>query len=385
MYLSKIELTNYRNYSKLKVKLDPNINIFIGNNAQGKTNILESIYVLALTKSHRYGVENNLIRKEMLACRIKGTIKEEKKIKDLQFVLTNKSEKKVVVNDKEVKKISDYIFNMKVIMFCPDDLEMIKGSPAFRRNFMNIEISQLFQFYAQYLNEYNKILKNRNEYLKLLNMNQYTDLRYLEILNDKLVEKAVFVYACRKRYMDFIGAIIGDIYEKISGLSGLTVRYENNIDLVSYDEEEIRTKFMEKLTKNQKREMLQGTTLYGPHRDDFTFFLVDDDLKVYGSEGQKRLAIIAFKLAEVQVFYQILNTTPILLLDDIFSELDVKKRNRLIACLPSDIQIIITTTDLKNINRKLVEKAKVFVVDQGKITEKVGDNNGNGRKGRRNI
>ena len=157
MYLSKIELTNYRNYSKLKVKLDPNINIFIGNNAQGKTNILESIYVLALTKSHRYGVENNLIRKEMLACRIKGTIKEEKKIKDLQFVLTNKSEKKVMVNDKEVKKISDYIFNMKVIMFCPDDLEMIKGSPAFRRNFMNIEISQLFQIYAQYLNEYNKI------------------------------------------------------------------------------------------------------------------------------------------------------------------------------------------------------------------------------------
>ena len=196
MYLSKIELANYRNYSKLKVKLDPNINIFIGNNAQGKTNILESIYVLALTKSHRYGVENNLIRKEMLACRIKGTIKEEKKIKDLQFILTNKSEKKVMVNDKEVKKISDYIFNMKVIMFCPDDLEMIKGSPAFRRNFMNIEISQLFQFYAQYLNEYNKILKNRNEYLKLLNMNQYTDLRYLEILNDKLVEKAVFVYAC---------------------------------------------------------------------------------------------------------------------------------------------------------------------------------------------
>ena len=185
--------------------------------------------------------------------------------------------------------------------------------------------------------------------------------------------------------MDLISAIVGDIYERISGLSGLTVRYENNIDLVSYDEEEIRTKFMEKLIKNQKREMLQGTTLYGPHRDDFTFFLVDDDLKVYGSEGQKRLAIIAFKLAEVQVFYQILNTTPILLLDDIFSELDVKKRNRLIACLPSDIQIIITTTDLKNINRKLVEKAKVFVVDQGKITEKVGDNNGNGRKGRRNI
>ena len=187
MYLSKIELTNYRNYSKLKIKLDPNINIFIGNNAQGKTNILESIYVLALTKSHRYGVENNLIRKDMLACRIKGTVKDGKKVKDLQFVLTNKSEKTVMVNDKEVKKISDYIFNMKVIMFCPDDLEMIKGTPAFRRNFMNIEISQLIQFYVQYLNEYNKILKNRNEYLKLLNVNQYTDLRYLDILNDKLI------------------------------------------------------------------------------------------------------------------------------------------------------------------------------------------------------
>lgn len=385
MYLSKIELTNYRNYSKLKIKLDPNINIFIGNNAQGKTNILESIYVLALTKSHRYGVENNLIRKDMIACRIKGTVKDGKKVKDLQFVLTNKSEKTVMVNDKEVKKISDYIFNMKVIMFCPDDLEMIKGTPAFRRNFMNIEISQLIQFYVQYLNEYNKILKNRNEYLKLLNVNQYTDLRYLDILNDKLIEKAVFIYTCRKQYMDSINAIIGDIYEKISGLKGLSVQYENNIDLMSYSEEEIRDKFLEKLKKNHKRELLQGTTLYGPHRDDFTFLLLEDDLKVYGSEGQKRLAIIAFKLAEVQVFYQITNTMPILLLDDIFSELDVKKRNRLIACLPTEIQIVITTTDLKNINRKLVKNAKIFVVDQGKITEKVGDKNGNGRKGRRNI
>ncbi len=384
MYLSKIELVNYRNYSKLKTKLDPNINIFIGNNAQGKTNILESIYVLALTKSHRYGVENNLIKKEMLACTIKGTLKDGKKIKDLQFNLT-KSEKKVMINQKEIKKISDYIFNMKVIMFCPDDLEIIKGSPAIRRNYMNIEISQLFQPYVQYLNEYNKILKNRNEYLKLLNTNQYTDLRYLDILNDKLVERAVSIYRYRKQYMDSIIDKIGSIYEQISGLSGLTIHYENNIEVVHYDEEEIRMKFLDKLKKNLKREMIQGTTLYGPHRDDFSFFLSDEDLKIYGSEGQKRLVIIAYKLAEVQVFYQITNTMPILLLDDIFSELDVKKRNRLIACLPEDLQIIITTTDLKNISKKLVDKSKVFVVDQGKIVEKVGDKNGNGRKSRNNV
>lgn len=370
MYLSKIELKNFRNYKSIKVKLSSHMNIFIGNNAQGKTNILESVYVLALTKSHRYGVENNLIHKDYDTCFIKGSIRDNNKLKDLEIKL-DKQKKKFFINKKEIRKVSDYISNMKIIMFCPDDLDIIKGSPQIRRNLMNIQISQLFYSYVQYLNEYNKILKSRNEYLKLMAVNHYTDYRYLEILDQKLCDRAVKIYQYREKYLSFINEKIGEIFEKITSISGLNVVYENNIDLNDFSDDEIRKQFSKKLSSNMKREIMQGTTLYGPHRDDFSFYLGQNNMRLYGSQGQQRMAIVAFKLAEIELFKEMLGTSPILLLDDIFSELDISTRKKLIQFIPEDIQVIITTTDLKNIQKKIVSKAKVFDVEAGNITEKV--------------
>lgn len=375
MFLSKIEVNHFRNYKKEKIKLDKHINIFIGNNAQGKTNILESIYVLALTKSHRYGIDNNLIQHNYDSCKIKGTIKDNNNIKDLEIIL-NKNKKIVSINNKEIKKISDYVTNMKIIMFCPDDLDVIKGSPQIRRNLLNIQLSQLFETYIQYLNEYNKILKNRNEYLKMLSINNYTDYRYLEILNDKLCERAKKIYLFRKIYLDKINDRIGKIFENITGIEGLSIKYVNNIDY-SLEKEDLISEYLKnKLSKNLKREISQGTTLYGPHRDDFEFYINNEDIKVYGSQGQQRMAIIAFKLAEIEIFKEILNTNPILLLDDIFSELDISKRQKLLSYIPENIQTIITTTDLKNIKKSIIEKAKIFNVLNGTIVEKVGRQNG---------
>ncbi len=371
MYLSKIELSNFRNYKKLKLKLSNHINIFIGNNAQGKTNILESIYVLALTKSHRYGIENNLIQQGFSNGYIKGVIRDNKKVKELE-VAFDKTKKKVVINTKEIKKISDYISNMKVIMFCPDDLDIVKGSPQVRRSLLNIQLSQIFDYYVKYLNEYNKILKNRNEYLKTMNTNNYMDKGYLTILNEKLIERAIKIYQYRNQYLSAINDKIGDIFEKISSIKGLVVKYNNNIDLNDYNDDTIIKILSNKLSNNIKREMIQGTTLYGPHRDDFSFYINEDDIRLYGSQGQQRMAIIAFKLAEIEIFKDITGTSPILLLDDIFSELDLKKRQKLIKYLPDDIQTIITTTDLKNIQKKVVENSKIFIVDKGTIKEKVG-------------
>lgn len=371
MYLSKLKLKNFRNYKDLKLKLSSGINIFIGDNAQGKTNILESIYVLALTKSPRFGTDNSLIKEDCREGNIFGVLKDYKKIKEL-CVSLSKNNKKVSVNGKVISRISNYIFNMKVIMFGPNDFDIIKGSPQDRRNFMNIQISQLYASYVHYLNEYNKILKNRNEYLKMMNLNQYTDPRYLEILDDKLIDRAINIYKFRHEYFSFISSKIGLIFNNIFGDEGLTIRLENNLDLVDYSEEEIRKKFSYKLKFNRKREINQGTTLYGPHRDDFCFFLGENNMKVFASQGQQRLAIICFKLVEIELFNYILNTTPILLLDDIFSELDVKKRNLLIHYLPTNVQVIITTTDLKSINKKLVEKGRVFLIKNGNVEEKVG-------------
>ena len=370
MYLSKIEVNNFRNYKLEKVKLCNNTNIFIGDNAQGKTNILESIYILALTKSHRYGFENNIIKNGYNSCKIKGLLRDNDILKELSLeVLEDK--KKVFINKKEIKKIASYISNMNVIMFCPTDLDIVKGSPQIRRNLLNIQISQLYPLYIDYLNEYNKLLKNRNEYLKQMSINGFTDNRYLEIINEKLVDRGSQIYLYRKKYLDYINNKISEIYENVSNIKGLNIIYENNIDVDNFELENIKNVFSKKLKNNIKREISQGMTLYGPHRDDFSFYIDNENMKFYASQGQQRLAIISFKLAEVNLFKEEKGTSPILLLDDIFSELDINKRNKLIKYIPEDIQCIITTTDLKNIQKKIINKAKIFIVDHGKITEKV--------------
>jgi len=371
MYLSKIEVNNFRNYKKQKLKLCDKTNIFIGNNAQGKTNILESIYILALTKSHRLGFENNIIRNGYNSCNISGILRDNSSLKELEIKLNN-DKKTVLLNKKEVKKIASYISNMNVIMFCPTDLDIIKGSPQIRRNLLNIQISQLYPLYVNYLNEYNKILKIRNEYLKQMSINGFTDYRYLEIIDEKLVDRGIKIYKYRKQYLDYINNRIGDIYFNIMNLKGLKISYENNLDLDSFDEEIIKDKFFHKLKMNIKREITQGMTLYGPHRDDFSFYIDEENMKFYASQGQQRIAIIAFKLAEVLLFNEEKGTSPILLLDDIFSELDIDKRNKLIKYIPDNVQTIITTTDLKNIQKKIINKAKIFYVDNGTIVEKAG-------------
>lgn len=371
MFLTKLEVKNFRNYKQQQVKLCDKVNIFIGNNAQGKTNILESIYILALTKSHRIGLENNIIRNGSDFCRIKGILNDNQILKNLELEVYN-DKKKVYLNQKEIKKISSYISNINIIMFCPTDLDIIKGSPQVRRNLLNIQLSQLYPLYIDYLNEYNKILKTRNEYLKQLNINGYTDMRYLNIINEKLVDRGVKIYLYRKKYLDLINSKINNIYNKLTKLNGLNIKYETSIDLNDIDEDKLKEKYLNKLENNLKREILQGMTLYGPHRDDFVFYLTDEDLKLYGSQGQQRLAIISFKLSEIDIFKNEKNTSPILLLDDIFSELDIDKRNELIKFLPIDIQIIITTTDLKNIKKKILNNAKVFNVENGTIKEKAG-------------
>ena len=370
MYLSSIELSHYRNYKKEKVKLSDKINIFIGDNAQGKTNILESIYILALTKSHRVGFENNIIQNGYETCKIVGKLKDTT-IKDLKIIL-NQDKKSVFINDKEIKKISSYISNMNVIMFCPNDLDIIRGNPQVRRNLLNIEISQIYPLYVNYLNEYNKILKNRNEYLKQLNINGIADHRYLDVLNEKLVERGANIYLYRKKYLDYINENIKGIFKNIIGIDNINIDYETNIDINNYELDEIKKVFLNKLNNNVNREIFQGMTLYGPHRDDFSFYLNEDNLKFYGSQGQQRIAIISFKLAEVGLFKQEKNTNPILLLDDIFSELDIKKRNKLIKFIPIDTQTIITTTDLKKKKKKIVDSSKIFIVDNGNIKEKAG-------------
>ncbi len=343
------------------------MNIFVGDNAQGKTNILEGITILALTKSHRIGVNPNIIMFEKNKCKILGVIKKDKVVSKLEVFITNDN-KLLKINGSNIKKVADYISYLNIIVFTPDDLEIIKGSPNIRRNLMNIQLSQLSSVYLNSYNEYNKLLKTRNEYLRVLFNNSIADINYLDIITDKLIEKAIIIYQKRKEYIDSINHMINYYYKEITSESGLFIKYVPNILFKDYEYETIRKALKHTYKKNYLKELNYGMTIYGPHRDDIYFELNDKDLKFYGSQGQQRLAILSFKLSEIPIFNQICNTNPVLLLDDIFSELDIKKRNKLLKIINSnDIQSIITTTDLKNINKKYLENASVFRVKNGII------------------
>ena len=373
MILTKINLINFRNYSKCNIKLNDKVNIFIGNNAQGKTNILESIYVLALTKSYRTNYDEFLKRKGSDSYKIKGSLKIGKYSKEISISVLN-NDKKVFINGTNVKKISDYVSTLNVILFSPEDIETIKGAPSLRRDLLNIEISQLYQQYIKNYNEYNKILKMRNDYLKLMYTNGISDYRYLDVLTDNLIERAAYIYKERIEFIRKINKNISLIYKNLTVNDNLTITYESNIDIIDKSIEEIKKLLKNKYSTNYNKEIVAGMTLYGPHRDDYHFLINGNDIKIYGSQGQQKMAMIAFKLAEISIFEEITGTKPILLLDDIFSELDKKKKNRIINYIKDNIQVIITANDTVGISNKLLKNATIFKVENGKIIDK-GDYN----------
>ena len=369
MKIRYLKLINFRNYHSLELELNPGINIFIGENGVGKTNILESIYVLALTKTNRDNIDSEMINFNEEYLKIEGKITSGDLIKSKEVDIY-KNKKQLYINGKEIRRHRDYVKDFSVISFSPKDLNIISGSPSIRRNLLNIDLSQIKNNYISYLNEYNSILKMRNEYLKRMNLNGFTDERYLEILNNELINKAVKIYEYRLDFIDKINKLLPNIFKKISNLEGLIIKYNNTIGIENFNEEEIVKKMKSKYTKNLNFELLQGATTIGPHRDDFSFMQNDIDMKNFASEGQQRLAIIALKIAEIHVFKEELNEYPVLLLDDIFSELDIKKRNKIIKYLDDNIQTIITTTDINDINKEIVEKASVYTVKKDRITKK---------------
>lgn len=370
MKITKISLVNFRNYFNLTVNFGNNLNIFVGDNAQGKTNILEAVTMLSLTKSHRIGVNPNVIMFGKNKCKLNGVVKKNKIISKLEIEMVDDL-KKLRVNKTDIKKVSDYISYLYTIIFTPDDLEIIKGSPNVRRNLLNIQLSQLFNEYIKKYNEYNKLLKTRNEYLKILFNNNIADKNYLDIITDKMIEKAIYIYQKRKEYIDLINLSINKYYGDIANDEGLVIKYVPNVSFDEYDSESLRKKLKHTYKKNYLKELNYGMTIYGPHRDDFYFEYKNYDLRFYGSQGQQKLAILSFKLSEIPIFKDITGTEPVLLMDDIFSELDIKKRNKLLKIINTgDIQSIITTTDLKNINKKYVESAFVFNVRNGNVERK---------------
>ena len=366
MFLEELQLKNFRNYNSLKIKLNPHINIIYGNNAQGKTNLLESIYVLGLTKSHLYNLDTNLIKNNQECCKIKGKYNKNKIRTNLEIELTQNS-KIMKVDKEEIKRINNYIHSsLNLIVFYPEDLEIVKGSPTIRRNFLNLELSQLSDNYLKLLTEYNKLLKIRNEYLKKISKNISVDQTYFEIITNYLVDKAFLLYKMRKKFIDQLNNNCGKIFFELTKIEKFYIKYVPNF-IFCEEEENIKKELLLKFKSNHLKEVRFGTTLYGPHRDEIEFYIDNQNLKDYGSQGQKRLAILSVKLSEIEIFKKFKDTSPILLLDDVFSELDEIKKNKLIKHISDDIQVIITTTELKRINQKNFDSVSIFKIKNGEV------------------
>ena len=363
MKIKKINLKNFRNYVDLEIEFNDKLNIIIGNNAQGKTNILEAIYFLSITKSFLSVHDKTLINKDNEFTKLTGIVDIDGYKKQLS-VLLNSDGKKLEVNKKIIKKNIDYLGNMRVIVFSPDDIRLIKESPANRRRFLNIELSQLYNKYIKQLSEFNIILKQRNEYLKIIK-NKKINNEYFAILNQKYVDLAVSIYDYRNNFINKINKYIENKYFSISGDYGLNIKYISDVEIC--DRDMMRNNMLIKLEEVLDREINYGNTIIGPHKDNFSFYLNDINLSMYGSQGQLKMAVLALKMAEIDVFREILGDNPILLLDDIFSELDIEKRNKLIKFLNDDIQTIMTTTDLSEINEELIEIANVYKIQNGNI------------------
>ena len=360
MEITNLKLLNFRNFDKLDLNFSKSKNIIIGNNGVGKTNIVESIFVLALTKSFRTNDDEILIKENNEFFKIEGTIKSSF-LNNYKVIFQDK--KKVVkINNNKINKLSDYISNINVIMFSINDLKLIKDTPNTRRKLINLEISQLDNVYVTYLNYYNKIIKQRNIYLKNL-YNKNINFDYLNIIDNQLIEYGIKINKIRNEFINEINELLQKIYSNLGGFDDLYIFYKNDYEDKGIEE------ILNNYKKNVERDIILGSTQIGIHRDDFIFMSKGKDIKYFASEGQQKNAIIAFKLAELEIFYRRNNDYPILILDDLFSELDLKKIENILNYISSDIQTFITTTDLKKIKKKYLKCSKIFKINENSIEE----------------
>ena len=355
MYIKKLYLKNFRNYREQTIELNENANVFYGNNAQGKTNILEALYFSALGRSFRTYKESELIKFNHEYSNIIITYTKNDRENNIEINITKKNNKVIKVNGVKLNKNSELVGNINLVIFSPDDIMILKQGPALRRKFLDILISQLKPKYMHELLEYNKILDNRNAILKSKN------LETIDIWNEQLADKVKILYNYRKEYLD-------KIQEKITGIhAGLTDNKEEIIIKYKTDFKD-KEDFINILKRNEQNDLFKGFTTAGSHREDFEVYINNKSVNLYGSQGQHRTAILSLKIAELNIIKEEIGENPILLLDDVTSELD-EQRVLSIFDVVKDYQVLITCTDLAQVLKydSLTKNIKLFNINNGQI------------------
>lgn len=361
MFIDKLALNNFRNYDEEEISFSEGINILYGDNAQGKTNVLEAIYMTATTKSHRGNRDKEIIQFGFDEAHIRADIKKNDISHRIDMHLRKNKSKGVAIDMVSIKKSIQLFGLVNIILFSPEDLSIIKESPAERRRFMDMELCQLNKLYYSDLSSYNKVLNQRNNLLKQIAFNEKSrDM--LDVWDEQLVRYGIKIISLRDNFINMMNEIMCEIHKSLtSGKEKIKAIYEKNT------EEE---NFLEELQNKRQVDLKYQSTSVGPHRDDIMFLVNDIDVKKYGSQGQQRTAALSLKLAEIELVKKIINDNPILLLDDVMSELDSTRRDALLSYI-SNIQTIITCTGYDDFIKERINIDKIYKVSQGKIREEI--------------
>ncbi|MBU8684198.1 DNA replication/repair protein RecF [Bacillus haynesii] len=370
MYIQNLTLSSYRNYERLDLQFENKVNVIIGENAQGKTNLMEAIYVLAMAKSHRTSNDKELIRWDEDYAKIEGRVIKKNGSVPIQLVISKKG-KKGKVNHIEQQKLSQYVGAVNTIMFAPEDLNLVKGSPQVRRRFLDMEIGQVSPVYLHDLSLYQKILSQRNHFLKQLQTRKQTDQTMLDVLTEQLTEFAAKVVMKRLQFVEQLEKWAQPIHSGISrGLEELTLKYHTSLHVSdSPDLSKMINSYQETFSKLRDKEIERGVSLSGPHRDDVLFYVNGRDVQTYGSQGQQRTTALSLKLAEIDLIQEEIGEYPILLLDDVLSELDDYRQSHLLHTIQGRVQTFVTTTSVDGIDHKTLNEAEIFRVENGTLSD----------------
>lgn len=359
MIIKSLELDHFRNYDSLSMTFDSGTNILYGDNAQGKTNILEAIYLSATTKSHKGSKDRDIVNFVAEEAHIRTYIEKDGLENRVDMHLRKNKSKGIAINGQKIKKAADLLGLLNVVFFSPEDLSIIKNGPAERRRFVDMELCQLDSFYLYNLNNYNKIVNQRNKLLKELYYNPGLK-DTLSIWDSQLLSYGSKIIERRIEFVEQLNDIIYEIHRKLSGnKEELRICYEPDVTLEEYEQ---------KLQSGQERDIRLKQTSTGPHRDDFSFLAGNIDIRKFGSQGQQRTAALSLKLSEIELVKKITRDTPVLLLDDVLSELDSNRQNYLLNSI-GDIQTIITCTGLEEFVNNRFEINRIYRVSNATVTQ----------------
>lgn len=357
MRIDKAFLSGFRNLEKCDITLSPAMNIFYGNNAQGKTNFLEALYLCATGRSQRTRNDSQLIAFDKQESRIRLILQKDSREERIDVQLKRECKKGIAVNGISVRKLGELFGLLHTVIFSPEDLSLVKGGPSERRRFLDMEICQLSPVYYHDLQQYYRALKQRNNLLKAIQKKPSLE-DTLFVWDSQLVQHAERLTASRRSFINKLGKLSAQKQMELTGGNDrLTIEYKPN----AHEKE-----LAEKLQRNVKRDIFMGATQSGPHKDDLLFLVNDSDVKIYGSQGQQRTTALAVKMAEIELIREETGDTPVLLLDDVLSELDSKRQKYLISCI-KDMQVILTCAGIEDMVKEYIKQGFVFHVENGKI------------------